>query len=314
VVSGHDLPDLAALCELAEEHNINVYTHGELLPAHGYPQLRKYKSLVGNYGSAWQNQKTEFDDFPGAIVMTSNCLMPPMKTYKDRVFSRYVVGHEDVTHLKDRSDFQKIIDCALASPGFTEEDIAAMPKVEPQTVGFGWQFILDNAATVVKAVNDGKIKHFFVIGGCDGAEGERNYFTEVGKALPQDTAVLTLGCGKFRINNIGLGALGDTGLPRLFDLGQCNDAYGGVRVALALSEAFGVPVNKLPLSFALSWLEQKAVAVFLMLLSFNVENIRVGPALPAFLTPNLIDVLVKNFKVHPIGDPKEDVALMMKNM
>lgn len=317
VVSGHDMLDLEQILKATEGTGINVYTHGEMLPAHSYPKLKAYKHLAGHYGSAWQLQRWEFSSFPGAIVMTSNCIMEPLKSYKNNIFTTNVVGFAGVTHLKAKeshlsgrapsTDFTPVLKAAQNCDGFEEDDIT---PTKPLTVGFGKDTILNNAPAIVDAINKGAIKHFFLIGGCDGSEGERNYFTNLAKATPSDSVILTLGCGKYKFNRLNLGSIGP--FPRVLDMGQCNDAYGAIQVAVALSKALNTPVNQLPLSFAISWLEQKAVAVFLTMLHFNLQNIRLGPHLPAFLTPNLLQVLVQKYKVKPIQD--KNVAEDLKNM
>lgn len=298
LVSGHDLADLKALLDQTEGRGINVYTHGEMLPAHGYPGLKKYAHLAGHYGGAWMRQKKEFPAFPGPIVMTTNCLMQPSPDYGDRLFNRGVVGWPGIHHLPDR-DFSAVIDSALASPGFERDDDA------PRThwAGFGHKSVTDIAGTVVEAVRDGQIKHFLLIGGCDGAKPGRNYFTDMAEGAPQDWAILTLGCGKFRLTDLDLGTI--AGLPRLLDMGQCNDAWSAIRVAQALADAFETDVNGLPLSLVLSWYEQKAVTVLLALLSLGVRNIRLGPSLPAFLSPAVLTVLVDRFGIKPVAETAE---------
>eukprot|EP01094_Clydonella_sp_ATCC50884_P015484 TRINITY_DN2607_c2_g1_i3.p1 TRINITY_DN2607_c2_g1~~TRINITY_DN2607_c2_g1_i3.p1 ORF type:complete len:549 (-),score=253.37 TRINITY_DN2607_c2_g1_i3:346-1992(-) len=306
LVSGHDLGDLKRVLELTEGTGVNVYTHGEMMPAHGYEELRKHKHLVGNFGGAWQHQNLDFTLFPGPILVTTNCLVEPRKSYANRIYTTNAVGFEGVTHVENRA-FEPIVQQALELEGFAEDQPEKL-----HTVGFGHDAIVGMADTIVQLVKEGKISRFFFIGGCDGTEGERSYFTKLAKATPRDSVILTAGCGKYRLNHLKLGELGETGLPRVLDMGQCNDSYGAVRVALALAEAFGTDVNGLPLSLAVSWFEQKAVAVLLTLLHFGVRDIRLGPALPAFITPNVLDVLVEKFALKPIGDPKEDLANMMK--
>lgn len=299
LVSGHDLKDLEELLKQTEGRSINVYTHGEMLPAHGYPQLKKYPHLVGNYGGAWQNQREEFEKFPGAILMTTNCIQKPKDLYFERIFTSGVVAWPGVRHL-DHSDFSPVIDAALAAPGFTE----AGPG-KTILVGFGHEAILANAGKVVDAVKSGALKHFFLIGGCDGAKFGRNYYTDFAEAVPDDCAILTLGCGKYRFNKLDFGDIG--GIPRLLDCGQCNDAYSAIRVASALAEAFQCSVNDLPLSLIVSWFEQKAVAVLLTLLHLGIRDIRLGPALPAFVSPGVAKVLTEQFGLKPIGTVAHDL-------
>jgi len=298
LISGHDLVDLKALLEQTEGKGIDVYTHGEMLPGHGYPELNKHKHLKGNYGGAWQLQKFDFATFPGPIIMTSNCLIEPRKSYKERIYTRGVVGWPGVKHLKDR-DFSGVINQALSLPGF-DKDSSVQRHV---TTGFGKDAVLGAAGAIVENVKAGNIKHFFFIGGCDGAEGERNYFKELALAAPKESVILTAGCGKYRFNKHDLGTIpGNSGIPRMIDMGQCNDSYGAVVVALALKDAFGAKsVNDLPLSFAVSWFEQKAVAVLLTLLHLGVKNIHLGPALPAFVSPAVLNVLIQNFGIKPIN-------------
>ncbi len=299
LISGHDLKDLKALLEQTEGKGINVYTHGEMLPAHGYPELKKHAHLVGNYGGAWQDQAKEFAAFPGSILMTTNCIQKPRDTYMERIFTCGLVAWPGVTHIEDR-DFTVLIEAALAAPGFEAD--------EPEktiTVGFGHNAVLGVADAVIDAVKNGKIRHFFLVGGCDGAKSGRNYYTEFAQAVPDDCVILTLACGKYRFNKLEFGDIG--GIPRLLDIGQCNDAYSAVKIATALSEAFGVGLNELPLSFILSWYEQKAVAILLTLLHLGVKGIRLGPTLPAFVTPAVLQILVDNYDVKPIGTAEEDL-------
>lgn len=299
LVSGHDLGDLEALLEQTKDLGVNIYTHGEMLPAHGYPTLKAYPHLVGNYGGAWQDQRKEFSAFPGAIVMTTNCLIEPHKLYEDRIFTLGPVGWPGIAHL-DGHDFGPAIVAAQAAPGFAED----APE-KTITVGFGADAVLGVAGTVIDAVKSGAIKHFFLIGGCDGALPGRNYYTEFAQQAPQDTVLLTLGCAKYRINHLEFGDIG--GIPRLLDVGQCNDSYSAVRIALALADAFECGVNDLPLNLVISWFEQKAVAVLLSLLALGVRKISLGPSLPAFLTPTLLGVLVERFGISAIGDVQEDL-------
>jgi len=302
LVSGHDLEDLKALLEQTEGSGILVYTHGEMLPAHGYPGLKRFAHLAGHYGGAWMNQRREFDAFPGAILMTTNCIQQPAESYQARLFTSGLVAWPGVEHIAQR-DFTPVIAAALAAPGFSADQPA-----RSHTVGFGHHAVLGVAETVLDAVKAGAIKRFVLIGGCDGAESGRNYYTELAETMPQDWVVLTLGCGKFRVVNSDLGTIG--GLPRLLDLGQCNDSYSAIRIAQALAGALGVGVNDLPLNLVISWYEQKAVCVLLALLHLGVRNIRLGPKLPAFLTPALLQVLVEQFNIMPIGTVADDLTAM----
>jgi hydroxylamine reductase len=299
LISGHDLKDLEALLEQTKGMGINVYTHGEMLPAHGYPGLKKHGHLVGNYGGAWQNQAKEFDEFPGAILMTTNCIQAPRESYKARIFTTGLVAWPGVEHIRDRN-FKPVIDAALAAPGFA----ADVPE-KSILVGFGHNTILGVAGKVIDAVKAGQLRHFFLIGGCDGAKPGRNYYTEFAEAVPKDCVVLTLACGKYRFNKLEFGDIG--GIPRLLDCGQCNDAYTAIKVAGALAQAFGCGVNNLPLSLILSWYEQKACAILLTLLHLGIKNIRLGPSLPAFVTPNVLNVLVEKFNIKPITNVQADL-------
>jgi hydroxylamine reductase len=300
LVSGHDLADLHALLEQTAGKGINIYTHGEMLPAHGYPKLRAFPHLVGNYGGAWMLQQLEFSEFPGAILMTSNCIQAPQTEYRDRIFTTGPVQWPGVPHVAGR-DFTAVIEAALAAPGFAEDG----PDRQILT-GFGHEAVMSVAGQVVDAVKSGAIRHFYLIGGCDGARPGRNYYTEFARNVPQDCMILTLACGKYRFNKLDFGTV--AGLPRLLDIGQCNDAYSAIQIALALSQAFECGVNDLPLSLILSWYEQKAVAILLTLLHLGVKNIRIGPTLPAFVTPNVLQTLVENFGLKPIGAVEEDLA------
>lgn len=302
VVSGHDLKDLEELLKQTEGRGINVYTHGEMLPCNAYPQLKKYKHLVGNYGGAWQDQQKEFAEFPGAILMTTNCIQDP-KNYTDRIFTCGLVAWPDVKHITDRN-FQPVIDAALAAEGFAED-----AEEQYITVGFGHNAVLGVADKVIDAVKSGAIKHFFLIGGCDGAKSGRNYYTEFAQLVPDDAVILTLACGKYRFNKLEFGDIG--GIPRLLDMGQCNDAYSAIKVAVALAEAFKTDVNSLPLSMILSWYEQKAVCILLTLLHLGIKNIRLGPSLPAFVSPNVLNVLVQNFNIMPVKTAKEDLEAIL---
>ena len=303
LVSGHDLRDLEELLKQTEGKGINIYTHGEMLPAHGYPELKKYKHFVGNYGGAWQDQRDEFDDFPGAILMTTNCIQKPRDTYNARIFTSGLVAWPGVVHISDR-DFTPVIEAAPAADGFQEDG-----PDKTILVGFGRNAVLGVADKVIEAVKAGTIKHFFLIGGCDGAKSGRNYFTELAQAVPQDCVILTLACGKYRFNKLDFGDIG--GIPRLLDIGQCNDAYSAIQIALALSEAFGVGVNDLPLSIILSWYEQKAVCILLTLLHLGIKNMRLGPSLPAFVTPAVLDVLVENYNIAPISTVQDDLNAIL---
>lgn len=305
LVSGHDLCDLEQILKQTEGTGINVYTNGEMLPAHGYPELKKYPHLVGNYGSAWQNQQKEFAAFPGAIVMTSNCLIDPnVGKYADRIFTRSIVGWPGVRHLEG-DDFSEVIACAQAQAGFLYDEIP-----HNITVGFGRNALMAAAPAVVDQVKQGNIRHFFLVGGCDGDKAERNYYTEMAQAIPDDCVILTLACGKFRFNKKQFGDI--NGIPRLLDIGQCNDTYSAIQLALALSDAFECDINELPLNLVLSWFEQKAIVVLLTLLSLGVKNIRVGPTVPGFLTSNLIGVLNESFGLTLIDNVEDDLNTMLK--
>jgi hydroxylamine reductase len=303
LVSGHDLKDLEALLEQTAGKGINVYTHGEMLPCLAYPGLKRYPHLVGNYGGAWQDQRREFAEFPGAIVMTTNCIQRPQEVYEGRIFTCGLVAWPGVTHIENR-DFSPVIAAALAADGFAED----APE-QTITIGFGRQAVLGVADTVIAAVKEKAIRHFFLIGGCDGAKPGRNYYTELAEQVPDDCVILTLACGKYRFNKRDFGEIG--GIPRLLDIGQCNDAYSAVAIAQALAEAFGCGVNDLPLSLVLSWYEQKAVAILLSLLHLGIRDIRVGPSLPAFVAPAVLDVLVETFNLQPITTPREDLAAIL---
>ncbi len=304
LVSGHDLRDLELILKQTEGKGINVYTHGEMLPCHGYPKLKAYKHLVGHYGTAWQNQQKEFPDFPGAIVMTTNCIQKPRDSYFNRIFTTGLVAWPGVKHIGPDKDFSPVINAALEAPGF--------PADEPEKtilVGFGHNAVMAAAPKVIELVKSGKIKHFFLIGGCDGSKPERNYYTEFAQKVPKDSVILTLACGKFKFNRLEFGDI--EGIPRLLDVGQCNDSYSAIQIAAALAKAFGTDVNGLPLSLILSWYEQKAVAVLLTLLALGIKNIRIGPSLPAFLTPNLLKIIVDTFKLTPITTPDDDLKAIL---
>ncbi len=306
VVSGHDLFDLEELLIQTEGRGIQVYTHGEMLPAHGYPKLRNFKHLAGNFGGAWQDQRTEFDHFPGAILMTTNCLQKPKHSYQSRLFTSGLVAWPCVEHIADRK-FEPLIQAALAAPGFDRNG-----SDQTITVGFGHTAVLNVADKVIAAVKSGAIRHFFLIGGCDGAKSGRNYYTDFAQAVPEDCVILTLACGKYRFNKMEFGDIG--GIPRLLDCGQCNDAYSAIRIASALAEAFDTSVNDLPLSFILSWYEQKAVCILLTLLHLGIKNIRLGPSLPAFATPPVVKILTEQFNLAPIdtaADAASDVQTIL---
>lgn len=310
VITGHDLLDLKLLLEQTEGKGINIYTHGEMLPAHGYPELKKYSHLKGNFGSAWQNQQKEFDGIPGAILFTTNCLMPVKKSYADRVFTTEVVSYPEMIHIGEGKDFTPVIEKALELGGYSEvqERVGINGGTEVMT-GFSHGTILGVADKVIEAVKQGAIRHFFLVGGCDGARPGRNYYTEFVKSIPEDTVVLTLACGKYRFHDLNLGEIG--GLPRIMDMGQCNDAYGAIKVAVALAQAFECGVNELPLSMVLSWYEQKAVCILLTLLHLGIKNIYLGPTLPAFVSPNVLQFLVENYNIAPISTPEVDLKRML---
>ena len=311
VITGHDLHDLKLLLEQTEGKGVNIYTHGEMLPAHGYPELKKYAHLKGNFGTAWQNQQREFADIPAPVLFTTNCLMPPKASYADRVFTTAVVSYPELTHIGEDKDFTPVIEKALELGGYNEDKpFTGINGGGTVMTGFGHGAVLGVADQVIEAVKSGAIRHFFLVGGCDGARPGRNYYTEFVKQTPADTVVLTLACGKYRFNDLDLGTIG--GLPRLMDVGQCNDAYGAVKIALALAEAFDCGVNDLPLSMVLSWYEQKAVCILLTLLHLGIKNIRLGPTLPAFVSPNVLNYLVENFGIAPITTPEEDLKVLLK--
>ena len=311
VISGHDLHDLKRLLEQTEGKGINIYTHGEMLPAHGYPELKKYPHLKGNFGTAWQNQQKEFADIPAPVLFTTNCLMPPRASYADRVFTTAVVSYPEIAHIGEDKDFTPVIEKALELGGYPEDKaFTGINGGSTVTTGFARGTVLGVADKVVEAVKSGAIRHFFLVAGCDGARPGRNYYTEFVKQTPADTVVLTLACGKYRFNDLDLGTIG--GLPRLMDVGQCNDAYSAIQIAVALAEAFGCGVNDLPLSIVLSWYEQKAVCVLLTLLYLGIKNIRLGPTLPAFVSPNVLNYLVENFGIAPITTPEDDLKQLLK--
>ncbi len=300
LVSGHDLKDLEELLKQTEGKGINVYTHGEMLPAHGYPELKKYKHLVGNYGGAWQDQRDEFDKFPGAILMTTNCIQRPKDSYKDRIFTSGLVAWEGVTHISDRN-FAPVIESALKSDGFKQDG-----QDRKIVVGFGHNAVMNVIDEIVSAVKSGKIKRFVLIGGCDGAKSGRNYYTQMAEQLPKDTVILTLACGKYRFNKLDFGNIDN--IPRLLDVGQCNDAYSAIQIAIALAKAFDTDINSLPLSFVLSWYEQKAVCILLSLLYLGIKNMRLGPSLPAFISPAVFNVLREKLNITRISTVEDDLA------
>lgn len=313
VVTGHDLRDLALLLEQTKDKGINIYTHGEMLPCHAYPELKKYPHLKGNFGTAWQNQQKEFDCLPAPILFTTNCIMPVKDSYSDRVFTTSVVRYPNIKHIGEEKDFTPVIEKALELGGYCErQKLTGINGGNVLTTGFGHNTVMSVAGSVVEAVKKGDLKHIFLVGGCDGAKTGRNYYTEFVKQTPKDTIVLTLACGKYRFNDLELGNI--NGIPRLLDMGQCNDAYSAIKVAVELSKVFNCSVNELPLSLVLSWYEQKAVCILLTLLYLGIENIRLGPTLPAFVSPNVLNVLVEKFKVKPITTPEEDLkAILNKN-
>ncbi len=310
VISGHDLHDLEQLLKQTQGTGINIYTHGEMLPAHAYPNLRKYPHLKGNFGTAWQNQQKEFDHIPAPVLFTTNCLMPVKPSYRDRVFTTSVVAYPGMVHIGDGKDFSPVIKKALELGGYDRD--VAMTGINggtTLTTGFGHEAILASAGAVIEGVKNGDISRFFLVGGCDGARPGRNYYTEFVKQAPADSIILTLACGKYRFNDLDLGTV--AGLPRLLDMGQCNDAYGAVKVAAALAEAFGCSVNDLPLTLVLSWYEQKAVCILLSLLHLGIKNIYLGPTLPAFVSRGVLNYLVEQFDIHPVSTPEEDIRKIL---
>lgn len=306
VISGHDIYDLLLLLKQTEGKGINIYTHGEMLPCHAYPVLKKYSHLKGNFGTAWQNQQKEFEDIPAPILFTTNCIMPVRDSYKDRVFTTSVVGYDGIVHIDDDKDFTPVINKALELNGYGEyKKMTGINGGDTLTTGFGHNAVLSVADKVIDAVKSGAIKHFFLVGGCDGAAPGRNYYTEFVKNTPDDTIILTLACGKYRFNDLDIGQIG--GLPRIMDMGQCNDAFSAIKVAVALAEAFDCGVNELPLTMVLSWYEQKAVSILLTLLSLGIKNIYLGPNLPAFVSPNILNALVDKWNITPISNPIDDI-------
>lgn len=313
VITGHDLRDLKLLLEQTEGKGIQIYTHGEMLPAHAYPELQKYPHLKGNFGTAWQNQQKEFDALPAPILYTTNCLMPVKESYADRVFTTAVVSYPEMVHIDENKDFTPVIEKALELGGYREAQyLTGINGGHQVTTGFAHGTVLSVADQVINAVKAGDIRHFFLVGGCDGARPGRNYYTDFVKQAPADTVILTLACGKYRFNDLDLGTIG--GLPRLMDMGQCNDAYSAIKVAVALAQAFDCDVNELPLSLVLSWYEQKAVCILLTLLHLGIKNIRLGPTLPAFVSPTVLKFLAENYGIRPIGTPEEDLKeILQKN-
>lgn len=310
IITGHDLKDLQLLLEQTKDKGINIYTHGEMLPAHAYPEFKKYSHLKGNFGTAWQNQQKEFDNIPGAILYTTNCLMPVKASYADRVFTTEVVSYPEMVHIGEEKDFTPVIEKALALGGYTKDQhMTGINGGIQVTTGFSHGTVLSVADQVIEAVKNGDIKHFFLVGGCDGARVGRNYYTEFVKQSPADSIILTLACGKYRFNDLELGTIG--GLPRIMDMGQCNDAYSAIKVAIALAEAFECDVNELPLSMVLSWYEQKAVCILLTLFYLRIKNIHLGPTLPAFISPNVLNFLVENYGISPISTPEEDLKKLL---
>ena len=310
VISGHDLKDLELLLKQTEGKGINIYTHGEMLPAHGYPELKKYSHLKGNFGTAWQNQQKEFDNIKGPVLFTTNCLMPVKESYSDRVFTTEVVSYPEMVHIGEDKDFTPVINKALELGGYEEDKkLTGINGGEYVTTGFAHGTVLSVADKVIDGVKTGKISHFFLVGGCDGARVGRNYYTDFVKQTPKDSIILTLACGKYRFNDLDLGDI--EGLPRIMDMGQCNDAYSAIKVAIALAEAFQCEVNELPLSMVLSWYEQKAVCILLTLLYLGIKDIYLGPTLPAFISPNVLKILVDNYNISPITTPEEDLKKIL---
>lgn len=310
VVSGHDLRDLHLLLEQTKDKGINIYTHGEMLPCHAYPKLKAYSHLKGNFGTAWQNQQKEFADIPAPVLFTTNCIMPVKDSYKDRIFTTAVVQYPGMVHISDEKDFTPVIQKALELGGYKEfTKMTGINGGDTLTTGFGRNTVLSVAEKIIGLVKEGKIKHFFLVGGCDGAKPGRNYYTEFVKQTPADTVILTIACGKYRFNDLDLGTI--DGIPRILDMGQCNDAYSAIRVALALAEAFNCTVNDLPLTLVLSWYEQKAVAILLTLLALGLKNIYIGPSLPAFVSENVLNILVAKYKIKPISTPEKDLKQIL---
>ncbi len=310
VISGHDLADMHTLLEQTKNSGINIYTHGEMLPAHAYPKLKAYPHLKGNFGTAWQNQQKEFADIPAPVLFTTNCLMPVKDSYSDRIFTTETVAYPGMVHIGDNKDFSAVIEKARELGGYSEDTvITGINGGTAVTTGFGHNTVLGAAETVIEAVNNGDISRFFLVGGCDGAKPGRNYYTDFVKQSPKDSIILTLACGKYRFNDMDLGTI--KGLPRIMDMGQCNDSYSAIKVALALADAFGCEVNELPLTLVLSWYEQKAVCILLSLLYLGIRNIYIGPTLPAFISNNVLDVLIDKFALTPISTPEEDLSRIL---
>ncbi|WP_408609853.1 hydroxylamine reductase [Konateibacter massiliensis] len=310
VVSGHDLHDIKLLLEQTKDKGINIYTHSEMLPAHGYPKLKAYPHLKGNFGTAWQSQQFEFHNIPAPILFTTNCLMPVRESYKDRVYTTSVVSYPELVHIGEDKDFTPVIEKAIECGGYEEAmPMTGINKGTTVTTGCAHETVLSMADKVIQAVKDGKISHFFLVGGCDGAAPGRSYYTEFVKQAPKDSIILTAACGKYRFNDLDLGEI--DGIPRLLDLGQCNDSYSGIRIALALADAFECGVNDLPLTLVLSWYEQKAVCILLTLLYLGIQNIYLGPTLPAFVSPNVLNILVENYNLTPISTPEEDLEKIL---
>lgn len=310
VITGHDLKDLELLLKQTEGKGINIYTHGEMLPAHGYPKLKAFSHLKGNFGTAWQNQQKEFMDLPAPVLFTTNCLMPPKDNYKDRIFTTEVVEYPEMVHIGEDKDFTIVIEKALELGGYSKDtEFTGINGGKTVMTGFGHGTVLGVADTVIDAVKSGDIGHFFLVGGCDGAKPGRNYYTDFVKMTPDNSIILTLACGKFRFNDLDLGTIG--GLPRILDMGQCNDAYSAIKVAIALAGAFECEVNDLPLSMVLSWYEQKAVCILLTLLHLGIKDIYLGPTLPAFVSPAVLNFLVENFNISPISTPEEDLKKIL---
>jgi len=311
VITGHDLKDLELLLEQTKDKGINVYTHGEMLPAHAYPELNKYKHLKGNFGTAWQNQQKEFDNIPAPVLFTTNCIMPVKDSYRDRVFTTSVVSYPEMSHIDENKDFTPVIKKSLELGGYKEKHLMqGINGGHTLTTGFGHNAVLSETEKIVNLIKEGKIQHIFLVGGCDGAKPGRNYYTEFVKKTPKNSIILTLACGKYRFNDLDLGDI--DGLPRLIDMGQCNDAYSAVKVAIELAKVFKCPLNELPLSLVLSWYEQKAVCILLTLLYLGIENIRLGPALPAFISQDVLNILVEKFKIKPVTTPDEDLKSILK--
>ena len=314
VVSGHDLKDLHQLLEQTQGKGINIYTHGEMLPAHAYPELKKYTHLAGNFGTAWQSQQKEFESIPAPVLFTTNCLMPPRKSYADRVYTTSVVGFDGLTHIDEdeqgKKDFTPLIEQSLSLGGYEQDkSMSGINGGHMLTTGFAHETVLSNAGKIIELIKSGKIKHIFLVGGCDGAHTGRNYYTEFVKQTPMDSLVLTLACGKYRFNDLDLGEI--EGLPRILDMGQCNDAYSAIKVAIALAEAFGCDINELPLTLVLSWYEQKAVCILLTLLALGVKNMYLGPTMPAFLSETVVKVLVDTYGLQPTTAPEQDLDTIL---